>query len=127
MRKETRIAYNGYLGHVAKLNGVDSASDKFNVEPTIQQKLETAIQESNGLLNQINVIGVMEQSGEALLLGVNGPIAAAPTPPAAIAGIRPIVIRWARTSTPANKPTLTVVSPTPCSMPGPSSRTSRCA
>lgn len=75
MRKETRIAYNGYLGHVAKLNGVDSASDKFNVEPTIQQKLETAIQESNGLLNQINVIGVMEQSGEALLLGVNGPIA----------------------------------------------------
>jgi len=75
MRNETRIAYNGYLAQVAKLNGVDSAAVKFNVEPSVQQNLETAIQESTALLGRINVIGVMEQSGEALLLGVNGPIA----------------------------------------------------
>lgn len=75
MRKETRIAYNGYLSQVAKLNGVDSAAVKFSVEPSVQQNLETAIQESTALLGRINVIGVMEQSGEALLLGVNGPIA----------------------------------------------------
>lgn len=75
MRKDTRIAYNGYLSQVAKLNGVDSAAVKFSVEPSVQQNLETAIQESTALLGRINVIGVMEQSGEALLLGVNGPIA----------------------------------------------------
>lgn len=75
MRKETRNAYNGYLAQVAKLNGVESAAVKFNVEPSVQQNLETAIQESTALLGRINVIGVMEQSGEALLLGVNGPIA----------------------------------------------------
>ena len=75
MRNETRLAYNGYLAHVAKMNGVDSAAVKFNVEPSIQQKLETAIQEATTLLGRINVIGVTEQSGEALLLGVNGPIA----------------------------------------------------
>lgn len=75
MRNETRLAYNGYLAHVAKMNGVDSAAVKFNVEPSIQQKLETAIQEATGLLGRINLIPVNEQSGEALLLGVNGPIA----------------------------------------------------
>lgn len=75
MRKETRIAYNGYLAHVAKLNGVESAAVKFNVEPSVQQKLETAIQEATALLGRINVIGVNDQTGEALLLGVNGPIA----------------------------------------------------
>lgn len=75
MRNETRVAFNGYLAHVAKLNGVESAAVKFNVEPSIQQKLETAIQEGIAFLGRINVIGVIEQSGEALLLGVNGPIA----------------------------------------------------
>lgn len=75
MRNGTRVAFNGYLGHVAKLNGVESAAVKFNVEPSIQQKLETAIQEGIVFLSKINVIGVIDQSGEALLLGVNGPIA----------------------------------------------------
>src|SRR5690606_14186611 len=75
MRKETRIAFNGYMSQVAKVNGVDSAADKFTVEPTAQQRLEAAIQESSGLLQRINMIGVTEMTGEALLLGVNGTIA----------------------------------------------------
>lgn len=75
MRNETRVAFNGYLQQVAKLNGVGSAAEKFAVTPSVQQVLETAIQESSGLLQKINVIPVDEQSGEALLLGVNGPIA----------------------------------------------------
>ena len=54
MRNETRIAYNGYLAQVAKLNGVDSAAVKFNVEPSVQQNLETAIQESTALLGRIS-------------------------------------------------------------------------
>lgn len=75
MRNTTRIAFTQYLGQVAKVNGVASASEKFAVEPTVQQRLETAIQEASGLLQKINVIGVTEMAGEALLLGVNGTIA----------------------------------------------------
>jgi P2 family phage major capsid protein len=75
MRNETRKLFHGYLAQVAKINGVGSAAEKFTVTPSIQQKLETAIQEASGLLKRINVMGVTEQSGEALLLGVNGPIA----------------------------------------------------
>ncbi|WP_313552381.1 phage major capsid protein, P2 family [Pseudomonas sp.] len=75
MRTETRIVFNGFLGQVAKLNGVSSAEQKFNVTPAVQQKLETAIQESNALLQKVNVITVTEQEGESILLGVNGPIA----------------------------------------------------
>lgn len=75
MRKETRLAFKGYQAHVAKLNGIDDATEKFSVEPSIHQKLETAIQESNALLGRINIIGVDEQTGEALQIGVNGPVA----------------------------------------------------
>jgi len=75
MRNETRIKFNGYLEQVAKLNGITSAIVKFNVLPSVQQSLETAIQESSDFLKRINIIGVSEQEGEAILLGVNGPIA----------------------------------------------------
>jgi P2 family phage major capsid protein len=75
MRNETRVAFNAFLGQVAKLNGVTSAAEKFTVVPSVQQKLETAIQESSALLKKINIIPVQDQTGEALLLGVNGPIA----------------------------------------------------
>lgn len=75
MRNETRLKFNGYLDQVAKLNGITSAIVKFNVLPSVQQSLETAIQESADFLKRINVIPVNEQEGEALLLGVNGPIA----------------------------------------------------
>lgn len=75
MRKETRFAFTALAVQIALLNGVASAHEKFSVDPSIQQKLEVAVQESDGFLKQINIIGVDEQSGEALLLGVNGPIA----------------------------------------------------
>ncbi|WP_349616213.1 phage major capsid protein, P2 family [Azotobacter salinestris] len=75
MRKETRQAFNGYLTQVAKLNAVDSAAVKFTVTPAVQQRLETKIQESSAFLRRINIIPVTEQEGEAILLGVNGPIA----------------------------------------------------
>lgn len=75
MRNPTRIAFNNFLSQVAKVNGVNSAAEKFAVEPSVQQRLETAIQESSGLLQKINLIGVTEKDGEALLLGVNGTIA----------------------------------------------------
>ena len=75
MRKETRIAFNGYMAQQAKINGVESAAEKFTVAPMPQQKLEKAIQESNAFLQKINIIPVDEAEGEAILLGVNGPTA----------------------------------------------------
>lgn len=75
MRNETRKLFNAYTGHVAKLNGVDSANATFNVDPTIQQRLETKIQESSEFLGKINVIGVDEQEGEKVGLGVGSTVA----------------------------------------------------
>jgi len=75
MRNDTRKLYTGYLSQVAKLNGVESAIATFNVDPTIQQKLETKIQESSEFLTKINVIGIDEQEGEKVGLGVGSTVA----------------------------------------------------
>ncbi len=75
MRTETRSAFNAYLKQVAQLNGIDEATQKFTVAPSVQQKLETRIQESSAFLKRINVVGVREQEGEKLGLGIGSPIA----------------------------------------------------
>ena len=75
MKNETRIAYKALAEQVAKLNNVGSAAEKFDVQPSIQQRLENAIQESNDYLQRVNFVGVDEMSGEKLKLGVSGPMA----------------------------------------------------
>lgn len=77
MRKETRDKFNGYLKRQATLNSLTTGdvSTKFTVAPTVQQSLETAIQESSDFLKKINILGVDEMEGEPLLLGVSGTIA----------------------------------------------------
>lgn len=75
MKNPTRIAYAAYLATVAQLNGVASATEKFTVAPSVQQTLETKIQESSGFLSAINVIGVTDQEGEKIGLGIGGTIA----------------------------------------------------
>ncbi|MCD9118352.1 phage major capsid protein, P2 family [Pseudomonas bijieensis] len=75
MRNETRIAFNGFTKQVAALNAVPSVAEKFTVTPSVQQKLETAIQESSAFLKKINVLGVDEKDGEAVILGVGSTIA----------------------------------------------------
>lgn len=75
MRTETRIAYNALLARQAQLNGIPSATEKYAVSPTVQQTLETKIQESSAFLQSINMIGVDELEGEKLGLGISGPVA----------------------------------------------------
>ncbi len=75
MRNETRLAFNAFMQTLASLNGVPSAAAKFAVSPSIQQKLETRMQESSDFLKRINLVGVTEQQGEKLGLGLGGPIA----------------------------------------------------
>ncbi|HCD15477.1 phage major capsid protein, P2 family [Shewanella sp.] len=75
MRNTTRTLYNGYLAQVATLNSIETAETKFTVAPSVQQTLETRMQESSQFLTQINVVPVTEKSGEKLGLGVTGTIA----------------------------------------------------
>lgn len=75
MRNETRQLFAAYLGQVAQLNGVASALEKFTVDPSVQQRLETRIQENSDFLGRVNIIGVREQQGEKLGLGIGSPIA----------------------------------------------------
>ncbi len=75
MRNKTRVLFNAYCAAIADLNGVASATEKFTVAPSVQQTLEDKIQENSDFLGRINNIGVDEQQGEKLGLGVGSPIA----------------------------------------------------
>lgn len=75
MRKETRIAFNAYKAALASLNCTQDVSEKFSIEPNVQQTLETRIQESSDFLTRVNNIGVTEQAGEKLGLGIGSPVA----------------------------------------------------
>jgi P2 family phage major capsid protein len=75
MRNETRIKFNKFKESLCRLNGVGDVSEKFAVSPSVQQTLETKIQESSAFLQQINNVPVTEQSGSKLGLGVGSTIA----------------------------------------------------
>jgi len=75
MRNDTREHFNAYLSQVARLNGVSSTANTFAVDPTVQQTLETRMQESSEFLGQIGIIGVDELQGEKVGLGVSSTIA----------------------------------------------------
>ena len=75
MRNETRLVFNQYTQRIAELNGVPAANVSFSVEPSVQQTLETAVQQSSSFLQRINIIGVVEQEGEKLFLSAASTIA----------------------------------------------------
>lgn len=75
MRNDTRHAFHQLAQRIATLSGVPSAGESFAVSPTVQQTLESRIQESSDFLGAVNMIGVDELKGQKLGLGVSGPIA----------------------------------------------------
>ncbi len=75
MRNETRDKFNAYMAQIGTLNGVADPSVKFNVQPSVQQTLETKMQESSEFLGKINIIPVREMQGDKLGLGIGSPIA----------------------------------------------------
>lgn len=75
MRNETRLAFNGFTKQIAAINSVGSVAEKFTVTPSVQQKLETAIQESSAFLKKITILGVDEKDGEAIKVGVGSTVA----------------------------------------------------
>lgn len=75
MRNDTRLVFNAYMAAIAEINGVPSAAVKFAASPSVQQTLEDRIQHSSEFLSMINNIGVQEQSGEKIGLGIGTTIA----------------------------------------------------
>ena len=75
MRNETRNVFNALLSQIARLNGVQDVGKQFSVAPSVQQVLETKMQESSDFLSKINVTPVVEAQGAKLGLGMSGPVA----------------------------------------------------
>lgn len=77
MQNQTREQFSAYIDRLAELNGVtpSAVERKFSAAPSVQQTLETKIQESSDFLRSIGMYGVDEQEGEKIGLGVGGPIA----------------------------------------------------
>lgn len=75
MRNETRVAYNAYTQQIAKINGVSDVGVYFDVKPSVQQTAERQMQEKSDFLQKINIVGVNQQKGQKIGIGVSGPIA----------------------------------------------------
>ncbi|HCR3021476.1 TPA: phage major capsid protein, P2 family [Serratia marcescens] len=77
MENITRELFDQYISRQAQLSRVSPAAvaAKFAVDPTVQQKLEAAAQESDSFLSKINVFGVTQQIGQKVLIGSKGPLA----------------------------------------------------
>lgn len=75
MKNTSRKAFNDYKARLAALNQVDSAAEQFSIEPSVQQTLETRMQETSAFLSMINVVGVDELKGQKIGLGTGSTIA----------------------------------------------------
>ena len=75
MKNTTRKQYSAYLAQLATLNGVESAAQMFTVAPSVQQKLESRIQESSAFLQSIGIYPVDEMQGQKIGIGTDGPVA----------------------------------------------------
>ncbi|MCF6221999.1 MAG: phage major capsid protein, P2 family [Robiginitomaculum sp.] len=70
------VLADAYRTRIMDLNGVSpEVRGRFNVIPSIEQKLEDKIAETADFLRQINVMGVSDLVGAKLGLGISGPIA----------------------------------------------------
>ncbi|WP_333907674.1 phage major capsid protein, P2 family [Delftia acidovorans] len=75
MRNETAALFDAYTLQQARLSGVSNVTRHFNVSPTVQQKLETRMQESSSFLSAINVFPVVAQMGAKVGLSLTRPVA----------------------------------------------------
>lgn len=71
----TRALFNAYVSQIAMLNGVPDATDKFSVDPVVEQRLEAKMAESSEFLSAINLIPVINQTDVSLGLGTTRTIA----------------------------------------------------
>lgn len=76
MQNHTREQFRAYIHQLCELNHVSFAlGEAFTADPSVQQTLESKIQESSDFLLKVNNIGVTEQSGQRVGLGIGSTIA----------------------------------------------------
>lgn len=66
MRKETRALFKNYCSQIALINSVEDATEQFNVDPVVEQTVESTMRESSEFLGEINVELVVQQEGQVL-------------------------------------------------------------
>lgn len=72
MREETRIKLKSLETAIAESYGVSDVTTRYNVAPVGAQKIVESMKEQTGFLQQINVVTVPDQSGNAIGLDVTG-------------------------------------------------------
>lgn len=82
MQIATRLKFNGFVGKLAELNGLDPSLTvipgelkQFNVAPVIEQRLQAKLQLTSDFMSRINVIPVGPQQGERVGVGVGRSLA----------------------------------------------------
>jgi len=75
MNVNTRKKFNALVVAIAATYGVADASQTFSVDPVKAQEVRAATMEEVSFLSKINVIGVDNQSGEAVDISATGMIA----------------------------------------------------
>lgn len=75
MKESTRRKFNALLSNTAKEHGVSDASVKFSVSPERAQTVIERQKESSAFLSRVNIMPVVNMSGDAIGLDVTGLIA----------------------------------------------------
>ncbi|KNH02608.1 Phage major capsid protein [Qipengyuania citrea LAMA 915] len=81
MKTATRALFAAYVSQIALVNALPAPAEpsagmtKFNVAPNVEQKLEDRLRDSSEFLKLINVVGVDEQEGAVLGVGVSRSLA----------------------------------------------------
>ena len=75
MKNSTRLLFAAYVSQIAILNGVASATEKFSVDPAVEQTLEEKIKESSEFLQQVNITPVTAQQGDKVGVTITRPLA----------------------------------------------------
>ncbi len=82
MQTPTRLLFNGFVGQLAQLNGLDPSLTvipgelkQFAVVPVIEQRLQAKLQLTSDFMSRINVIPVGPQQGERVGVGVGRSLA----------------------------------------------------
>lgn len=77
MQRSTRILFAAYVSQIALLNGIAASevSAHFSVAPAVEQTLEERMKESSEFLQKINMVPVIQQSGDKVGIEATRPIA----------------------------------------------------
>ncbi|HZG33702.1 MAG TPA: P2 family phage major capsid protein, partial [Sphingopyxis sp.] len=66
-----RDALDRHYANIAQINNTANVHRQFNIDPTVEQRLEDLQTESVEFLNAINIYGVRDLKGQTIGMGAN--------------------------------------------------------